>query len=85
MLFMGISLSSMKLHKLNTRMGTETDEDGNVVIVMYVTNMMAIKKKMVLKVMLFMFTQPFSMKFPVLNTRMGTETNNNVILSVGQT
>ena len=58
MLFMGISLSSMKLHKLNTRMGTETDEDGNVVIVMYVTNMMAIKKKMVLKVMLFMFSQP---------------------------
>ena len=66
MLFMGISLSSMKLHKLNTRMGTETDEDGNVVIVMYVTNMMAIKKKMLLKVMFFMdISQPlfFSMKF----------------------
>ena len=59
MLFMGISLSSMKLHKLNTRMGTETDEDGNVVIVMYVTNMMVITKKMVLKVMLFMdISQP---------------------------
>ena len=84
MLFMGISLSSMKLHKLNTRMGTETDEDGNVVIVMYVTNMMAIKKKMLLKVMLFMdISQPlfFSMKFHISNTR----TNNNVILIVGQT
>ena len=55
---MGISLSSMKLHKLNTRMGTETDEDDNVVIVIYVTNMMVISKKM-LKVMLFMdISQP---------------------------
>ena len=54
MLFMGISLSSMKLHKLNTGMGTETDEDDNVVIVIYVTNMMVITKKMLLKVMLFM-------------------------------
>ena len=50
MLFMGISLSSMKLYKLNSRMGTETDEDGNVVIVIFVTNMMAITKKMLLKV-----------------------------------
>ena len=59
MLFMGISLSSMKLHKLNTRMGTETDEDDNVVIVIYVTNMMVITKKMLLKVMLFMdISQP---------------------------
>ena len=55
---MGISLSSMKLHKLNSRMGTETDEDDNVVIVIYVTNMMVISKKM-LKVMLFMdISQP---------------------------
>ena len=51
---MGISLSSMKLHKLNTGMGTETDEDDNVVIVIYVTDMMVITKKMALKVMLFM-------------------------------
>ena len=56
---MGISLSSMKLHKLNTRMGTETDEDDNVVIVIYVTNMMMITKKMLLKVMSFMdISQP---------------------------
>ena len=55
-------------------------------IVIYVTNMMVITKKMLLKVMLFMDISQalfFSMKF--FNTRMGTETDNNVILIVRQT